>query len=175
MTTDRRYNDPALREALRQEQAAMQHFQLADGWQDAVLKQAKSKSRRLIWTAAAAIVIMLIGAAAILWQQGKVDRHQDAVAGLQYAGMPNEEPPVVIAQSVTAQPEPSSTTEAPKSTRKSSPRISRQPRQEVDETPEPQVTTSLSANRDRMRQAMFEKMNRHSDMTDFEPEIIDEI
>ena len=37
------------------------------------------------------------------------------------------------------------------------------------------VSTSLSANRDRMRQTMFEKMSGYSDMTDFEPEILDEL
>ena len=71
MTTERRYNDPALREALRQEQAAMPHFQLADGWQDAVMKQAKSKSQRIIWTAAAAFIVLLIGVAAVYGNRKK--------------------------------------------------------------------------------------------------------
>lgn len=175
MTTDRRYNDPALRQALRQEQAAMPHFRLADGWQDAVMKQAKSTSRRLIWTVAAAFVVLFIGAAAIFWQQEADNRGLDIEAGYLGTGMPEVEPPIDVAQSVTTQAEPSSATQITKLTRKSHPRISRQPKQKTNETAEAPAPISLSANRDRMRQAMFEKMNRHSDMTDFEPEIIDEI
>lgn len=175
MTTERRYNDPALREALRQEQAAMPHFQLADGWQDAVMKQAKSKSQRIIWTAAAAFIVLLIGVAAVLWQQEKKGRHQDTEAGLLEAGMPKEETPIVIAQAVPPQVEPASTTDALKLKRKSRPRLSRSPRQSADEIAEPSVSTSLSGNRDRMRQTMFEKMSGYSDMTDFEPEIFDEL
>ena len=173
MTTDRRYNDLALREALRQEQAAMPHFQLADGWQDAVMKQAKSKSLRIIWSAAAAFVVLLIGTTIILWQQEANDSHEDLKVNHQEAGVPKVETPVVIAQTVPAQVE--SSTEITRSTRKNSSRRLRQPKQEPNETSEPPAPTSLSANRDRMRQAMFEKMNRYSDMTDFEPEIIDEI
>lgn len=175
MTTDRRYNDPALREALRQEQAAMPHFQLADGWQDTVMKQAKSKSLRIIWIAAAAFVILLIGAAGVLWKQKAGDRGLEIEVKYQEAGVPKVETPVVIAQTVPAQIESSSTTETPKPTRKSHPHISRRPKQDADETAEVPEPTSLSANRDRMRQAMFEKMNRHSDMTDYETEIIDKI
>lgn len=175
MMTDRKYNDPALREALRQEQAAMPHFRLADGWQDVVMKQAKSKSRQMIWTAAAAIVIMLIGAAAILWQQEKKDSHQNSEAGLLEAGLSKEETPIVIAQAVPPQVEPAYTTDVPKSKRKSRSRLSRRSRPGADEIAEPSVSTSLSSNRDRMRQTMFEKMNGYSDMTDFEPEILDEL
>ena len=173
MTTDRRYNDLALREALRQERAVMPHFQLADGWQDAVMKQTKSKSLRIIWTAAAVFVILLIGTTIILWQQEANDSHEDLKVNHQEVRVPKVETPVVIAQTVPAQIE--SSIEIIRSTRKSSSRISRQPKQEVNETSEPPAPTSLSANRDRMRQAMFEKIDRHSDMTDFEPEIIDEI
>lgn len=175
MTTDRKYNDPALREALRQEQTAIPHFQLAEGWQSAVMNRIKSTYRRLIWTIAAASVVLLIGTAGVLWKQKDRDRGQEIELGHQEVRMPKVETPVVIAQTVSAQIESSSTTKIPRLTRKSSSRISRQPKQEIDETAEAPAPTSLSANRDRMRQAMFEKMNRHSDMTDFEPEIIDEI
>lgn len=174
MTTERKYNDPALREALRQEQAAMPHFQLADGWQDAVMKQTKSAYTRLIWTVAAAIVVLLIGAASVLWKQKAGDRGQEIEVGYQEARLPKVETPIVIAYTVPAQVE-SSTTEIPRSTQKSRHRISRKTKQEFDETVEATEPTSLSANRDRMRQAMFEKMKRHSDMTDFETEKIDEI
>lgn len=174
MTTDRKYNDPALREALRQEQATMPHFQLADGWQDAVMKQTKSTSRRMIWTIAAAIVILFIGAAGVLWKQKAGDRDKEIGIEHQEARLPKVETPVVISQTVPAQVE-SSTTEIPRSTRKSRHRISRQPKQDANETAEAPEPTSLSANRDRMRQAIFEKMNRYSDVTDSETEIIDEI
>ncbi|MBR4728895.1 MAG: hypothetical protein IK075_01390 [Prevotella sp.] len=173
MTTDRKYNDPALREALRLEQAAMPHFQLTDGWQDAVMKRTKSTSRRLIWTVAAAIVVLLIGAAGVLWKQKAGYRGKEIEVGYQEARSPKVETPVVIAQTVPAQVE--SSTEITRSTRKNSSRRLRQPKQEPNETSEPPAPTSLSANRDRMRQAMFEKMNRYSDMTDFESEILDEI
>ena len=174
MTTDRRYDDPVLREALRQEQAAMPHFQLADGWQDVVMRQVKSTSRRLMWAVAAAIAVLLIGAAGVLWKQKAGDRGQEKEIEHQEAKLPKVETPVVITQTVPAQVE-SSTTEIPRLTRKSRHRISRQPKQDANEPAEASAPTSLSANRDRMRQAIFEKMNRHSDMTDFETEIIDEI
>lgn len=175
MTTDRKYNDPALREALRQEQATMPHFQLADGWQDAVMKQTKSTSRRMIWTIAAAIVILFIGAAGVLWKQKAGDRDKEIGIEHQEARLPKVETPVVISQTVPAQVESSTTTETPKPTRKSHPHISRRPKQDANETAEAPEPTSLSANRDRMRQAMFEKMNRYSDVTDSETEIIDKI
>lgn len=175
MTKDMKYNDPALREALRQEQAAIPHFQLADSWQDAVMKQTNSKSLRIIWTAAAAFVVLLIGATTILWQQKADDSNEDLKVNHQEVRAPKVGTPVAITQIVPAQAELSSAAQTPKLVRKMRHRISQLPKQESDETAETPEPTSLSANRDRMRQAMFEKMNRHSDMTDFEPEIIDEI
>ena len=175
MTIDRKYDDPALREALRLEQATMPHFPLVDGWQDAVIKRAKTTSRRIVWTAAAAIVVLLIGTATILWQQKTKDRHQELDVLHQEARIPETESPIVIAQVVPAQSSPEPSTEKPKQKRGKNLRKSKQPRQYAVETTKALTPTSLSANRDRMRQAMFKKMNRHSNMTELELEEIDEI
>lgn len=175
MTTNKKYNDPALREALRLEQSAKPHFLLADGWQDAVLKQAKSTLRWKVWTAAAAIVVLLIGTAAILWQQKAKDRCQQPDILHQETKVSKVDPPIVIAQSAPKLSESYSSTEKSKQAQKRSRRISRRSLVnsiEVIDTPTP---TSLSANRDRMRQAMFKKMDKHSYMTELEPEEIDEI
>lgn len=173
MTTDRKNKDLALREALRQEHAAMPHFQLADGWQDAVMKQVKSKSRRLIWITAAAIVVLLIGTAGVLWKQKAGERGQKIEVEYQEAKIPVIEP--TLAQSIPEQTEPISANQSTKSTRKRFPRKTQQPIQETNEIAEPLAPTSLSANRDRMRQAMFEKMNGYTDMTVNESNILDEI
>ena len=175
MTTDRKYKDPALREALRQEQATKPHFLLVDGWQDAVIKRAKTTSRRIVWTAAAAIVVLLIGTAAVLWQQKTKDRHQELNVLHQETRITEVESPIVIAQAVPTQSRPNPSTEKPKQKRGKKLRKSKQPGQDAVETSKVLTPTSLSANRDRMRQAMFKKMNRHSDMTELELEEIDEI
>ena len=175
MMIDRKYKDPALREALRQEQATKPHFLLVDGWQDAVIKRAKTTSRRIVWTAAAAIVVLLIGTAAVLWQQKTKERYQELNVRHQETRIPEVESPIVIAQAVPTQSRPNPSTEKPKQKRRNNLRKSKQPRQDAVETPKALTPTSLSANRDRMRQAMFKKMNRHSDMTEIEIEEIDEI
>ena len=175
MTTNKKYNDPALREALRLEQAAMPHFQLADGWQDVVLKQAKSTLRWKVWTAAAAIVVLLIGTAAILWQQKAKDRYQQPDVLHQETKVSKAESPIVIAQSVPKLSESYPSAEQSKQAQKRSRRISRRSLENSGEATETPTPTSLSANRDRMRQAMLEKMDKHSYMTELEPEEIDEI
>ena len=175
MMTDRKDKDPALREALRQEMATKPHFQLVDGWQDAVIKQVKSTSRQIVWTAAAAFVILLIGTATVLWQQKVKDRYQESDVLQQEATAPKEESPIVIAQAVQTQSKPISSTEKPKQTWKRNIGKTRQPRQSTVETTKALTPTSFSANRDRMRQAMFKKMNRNSDMTEMEIEKVDEI
>lgn len=175
MTTDRSYNDIALREALQQEMATKPHFQLADGWQDNVMRQVKPISRRLIWTAAAVIAVLLIGSAAVILKNEKGDKFQKTVVCHQKVGAPQVETPIVITQAVPAQAELSSAAKKPTLIHKKHTRVSIQARQEAAEVAETSTPSSLSANRDRMRQALMEKMNRHSDMSDFEPEIHDKI
>ena len=89
--------------------------------------------------------------------------------------MPQVETPIVITQEVPTQTELSSAAKKPKLIRKKHTRILIQSRQDATEIAETSTPSSLSANRDRMRQALMEKMNRHSDMSDFEPEIHDKI
>lgn len=175
MTTDRKYNDAALRDALQQEMATKPHFQLADGWQDNVMRQVKPKSRCLIWTAAAVIVALIIGSAAVILKNEKGDKFQKTDVCHHEVGAPQEEAPIVITQAVPAQKELSSETIKPKIIRKKHTRISIQARQETTEIAETSTPSSLSANRDRMRQSLMEKMNRYSDMSDFEPKIHDKI
>ena len=175
MMTDRKDKDPALREALRQELATKPHFQLVDGWEDAVIKQVKSTSRQIVWTVAAAFIILFIGTATVLWQQKAKDRYQESDVLQLETTAPKEESPVVIAQADPTQSKPNPSTGKSRHTRKRSLRKSKLPRQNTVETTKGLTPTSFSANRDRMRQEMFKKMNRHSDMTELEIEIVDEI
>ena len=175
MTTDRKYKDVALREALQQEMATKPHFQLADGWQDNVIRQVRPMSRRLIWTAAAVIAVLLIGSVIVIWNNEKGNKFQNIDVCHQEAGVPQVETPIVITQEVPTQTELSSAAKKPKLIRKKHTRILIQSRQDATEIAETSTPSSLSANRDRMRQALMEKMNRHSDMSDFEPEIHDKI
>ena len=175
MTTDRSYNDIALREALQQEMAEKPHFQLADGWQDNVMRQVKPMSRCLIWTAAAVIVVLLIGSATVICKNGKGEKFQNTDICHQEVAAPQVETPIVITQTVPVQKELPSVAQKPTLIRKKKTRVSIQARQETAEIAETSTPSSLSANRERMRQALMEKMNRHSDMNDFEPEIHDKI
>lgn len=175
MTTDRKYNDVALREVLRQEMATKPHFQLADGWQDNVMRQVKPMSRRLIWTTASVFAVLLIGSAAVIFKNEKGDKFQKTDVCRKEVGAYQVETPIVITQAVPAQTGLPSAAQKPTLIRKKNTRVSIQARQETAEIAETSKPSSLSANRDRMRQALMEKMNRHSDMNDFEPEIHDKI
>lgn len=174
MTKDRKYKDTALRKAFQQEMATKSHFQLADGWQDDVMRQIKPMSRRLIWTAAAIIVVLIIGSATFLWKNEKGDKFQMTNVCHQEVEVPQVETPVTT-QTIPAQTGHSNAVPKPTPTYRKRSRINNQTRQEPDEMGKALAPSSLSANRDRMRQAMMEKMNIHSDMRDFEPEIHDKI
>lgn len=168
MTTDSKHKDPVLREALRLEQEDKPHFQLRDGWQEAVISQVQPRHRLGRWAIAAAIVTLFVGVATVLWQkEPKADSKGLAVEA------PKEEPPVVTAQVAVAEANVGIVT-MPKP--KKSTRPKRLPQQQATTEPaEEPIPEPLSANRDRMRQAMFKEMNRRAVLSDFETEKTDEI